>query len=199
VKEKNFDIESKLLGLLRLSESQSAGTEHEAASALEMAIRLAAKHQIKLSELAEKRTEYAATNTWFRAGATTTAKEGDDYIAPEFVQVKRWCDFVEKAGWVRHRRSNDSFEGTIYAYRRPTLMEGEAKLEIRIFDRPWGDIEFEVVRNPDPILGNYAEWMDRIFDCVTLGVTFEDFRQWVGETAWRNPAQPSIPYLNTNV
>lgn len=176
--ERTFDIESKLLGLLRLSESTVSGTENEAKLALEMAIRMAAKHGVKLSTLADKRNEYAATNTWFRGGSST-APANDNYVAPELVKVARWCAYAESLGWSRYRRSHNQREGTIYAYRQ----EGRTpKLELRIFDRPWGDVEFEVIKNPDPILGAYEAWMENIFDVVCLGVTFEDFRAWVNTT-----------------
>lgn len=83
----------------------------------------------------------------------------------------------------------------IYAYRK----EGQnPKLELRIFDRPWGEIEFEVIRNPDPILGNFEQWMDAIFDIVYLGVTFSDFRDWIMYAVPKTPYE-SKPTLNTGV
>lgn len=189
--ERTFDIETKLIGLLRLSESKTEGTEHEAALALETAIRLAAKHGIKLSSRNEKRNEFNNTKTWFRGGATSSPAGDEDYVAPEFVQVLRWCKFAEENGWTRYRRTYDAKEGMIYAYR----IEGRTpKLELRIFDRPWGDVEFEVVRNPDPIIGQFQSWMDNIFDVIHLGVTFGDLQEWVRMNA---RALPSTSPLNT--
>ncbi len=188
--ERTFDIETKLIGLLRLSESKTEGTEHEAALALETAIRLAAKHGIKLSSLNDKRNEFSNTKTWFRGG-TASSSETTEYVAPEFVQVARWCKFAEANGWTRFRRTYDAKEGTIYAYR----IEGRTpKLELRIFDRPWGDVEFEVVRNPDPIIGQFEVWMNNIFDVIHLGVTYEDLREWVN---MNGRALPSTTPLNT--
>lgn len=190
VNERTFDIETKLIGLLRLSESKVGGTEHEAKLALETAIRLAAKHGIKLSSLTEKRNEFSNTNTWFRGGSES-APVGEDYVAPEFVQVARWCKFAEDNGWTRFRRTYDKKEGMIYAYRVPDRVP---KLELRIFDRPWGDVEFEVVRNPDPIIGQFESWMNNIFDVIHLGVTFSDYRDWVNMNA---RALPTTSPLNT--
>ena len=76
----------------------------------------------------------------------------------------------------RHRRIHDDKEGLILMYRQPGRTP---KLEVRIFERPWKDIEFEVLRNPDPILGQFEDWMNKIFDVVDLGVTFHDFGEWL--------------------
>lgn len=195
VKEKNFDIESKISALLRLSESTASGTSNEAALALETAIRMAAKHGIKISDLADKRNEYV-TNTWFRGQSHASQAEtpAGEYREPEWVTIKRWCDTAEKCGWTRHRKTHDAKEGWIYAYRK----DGQVpKLELRIFNRPWGDIEFEVIRNPDPIIGEYQAWMEQIFDVVSLGVTYEDFSAWIRSPYVRKP-QPPPGYLNTS-
>lgn len=174
MKERNFDIEAKISSLLRLAESTASGTANESKLALEMAIRMAAKHGIKISDLADKRNEYV-TNTWFKGGAQTS-NEPQEYQEAEWAHVKRWCDVAEKAGWTRYRKTHDDREGWIYAYRK----EGQVpKLELRIFDRPWGDTEFEVIRNPDPIIGDYETWMDNIFDVIAIGVTFNDFGRWL--------------------
>lgn len=192
VKEKNFDIESKISALLRLSESTAIGTSNEAALALETAIRMAAKHGIKISDLADKRNEYV-TNTWFHGQAHTSQTTTREYREPEWVSVKRWCDTAEKHGWSRHRKTHDVKEGWIYAYRK----DGQSpKLELRIFNRPWGDIEFEVIRNPDPIIGEYQAWMEQIFDVVALGVTYEDFYSWIQSPKISKPRPPG--YLNTS-
>ena len=178
--ERQFDIEAKLAALLELSKSTAEGTEHEAATALEMAIRLAAKHGISLTKLADKRKAYAGD--WFSRG-TSSADSATPQADVEFseeryldVAVKRWCDLAESHGWERHKRTEDSKEGFIWMYRQPNR---EPKIEVRIFGRPWGDVEFEVVRRPDPIIGNLEQWMNMGFDCIELGVTYHDFANWL--------------------
>lgn len=173
--ERLFDVETKLLNLLRLAESEAKGTEHEAKVAMEMAIRLSAKHGIKLSTLQTKKNE-SLTN-WFRGGGSTAPdQEVKEYVEPELREVKHWCDLAERHGWQRHRRTRDPKEGMIYAYR----MGVNPKMELRIFLRPWNDVEFEIITNPDPILGAYESWMENIFDVLAVGVTYEDFRMCLG-------------------
>jgi hypothetical protein len=176
-----FDIEGKIIALLALSESTAEGTEHEAKTALEIAIRLAAKHNISLSGLAQKRSQ--KTTDWFRGGKAGEAEMrgfdavyGFDEEHFATIAVQRWCALADKFGWQRHRRSYDKREGMIYAYRMPGL---KPKLELRVFDRPWGEVEFEIVRNPDPIIGQYEAWMEDLFDIVALGVTYHDFAAWL--------------------
>jgi Protein of unknown function (DUF2786) len=174
--ERNIDVEAKIMSLLELSKSQAEGTEHEAKLALEMAIRLAMKHNIDINKLAKKRESYAGGD-WFK-GSTTTANKADEYTDERFAEValQRWAEVAEKYGWERHRRIHDDKEGLILMYRQPNRTP---KMEVRIFERPWQDIEFEVLRNPDPILGKFEEWMNKIFDIVDLGVTFFDFQVWM--------------------
>jgi len=171
--ERNIDIEAKILALLELSKSVAEGTEHEAKLALEMAIRLAAKHDISLFKLAEKRqAEYAGE--WFVPETGPTVEYTEERYAE--IELKGWCQLAESFGWQRHRKMRDDFEGKIMMYRQVDRMP---KLELRIFVRPWNDIEFEVLKNPDPILGEFESWMNHIFDIEVIGVTFPDFREWL--------------------
>jgi hypothetical protein len=173
--ERNIDVETKIMALLELSKSQAEGTEHEAKLALEMAIRLAMKHGIDINKLAKKRESYAGGD-WFKGSATANhvVEYSDDRFAVAALQ--RWAEAAEKYGWERHRRILDDKEGLILMYRQPNR---SPKMEVRIFERPWEDIEFEVLRNPDPILGQFETWMNKIFDVVDLGVTFFDFQVWL--------------------
>lgn len=177
--ERHFDIETKLLALLELSKSTAKGTENEAALALETAIRLAAKHGISLTQLAEKRRKYAGE--WFSEDVTVETVEYTDERYTS-VSVREWGSFAEQHGWQRHRRTYDDFEGHIWMYRQPERMPA---LEVRIFERNWGDIEFEVVLNPDPIIGQLDSFTQMGFDCVALGVTFDDFKRWIANDANR--------------
>lgn len=171
--ERNLDVEAKLNALLELSKSTAEGTEHEAKLALEMAIRLASKHGISLTALSAKRKNYAGD--WYSgSGATTTIEftNARYTIHP----LRKWCELVEKFGWTRHRRDSDEKEGLIWMYRMP---ERIPKIEVRIFERPWSDVEFEVVRKPDPILGRLEEYTKMGFDLIELGVTYSDFYEWL--------------------
>jgi hypothetical protein len=172
--ERQIDIEVKLLALLELSKSTAKGTENEAKLALEMAIRLASKHGISLTKLAEKRQAYAGD--WFK-GSTGETKV-TEFTEQRFAEyaLRRWSDLAEQFGWKRHRRMMDDREGLILMYRK---LNQVPKLEVRIFERPWHDVEFEVLRNPDPILGEFESWMNHIFDIEHLGVTYHDFEEWL--------------------
>ncbi len=167
--ERNIDVEAKINALLELSKSTAEGTENEAKLALETAIRLAAKYNISLKYLAEKRKSYAGD--WFRTDVKTETVEYSDERYRE-LQIKKWSDLAESFGWIRHTRNYDVKEGFIWSYRQENRYP---KVELRIFERAWGDIEFEIVRNPDPILGKIEEWTKMGFDCLELGVTYYDF------------------------
>jgi hypothetical protein len=174
--ERKIDIEAKIFALLELSKSTAEGTEHESKSALEMAIRLAAKHGISLSSLSDKRQAYAGN--WYKGAVGPDKTHVVEYTTDRFAELslKDWCELVECFGWERHRRSHDDHEGLILAYRQPDRIP---KLEVRVFERPWLDVEFEVVRNPDPTIGKFDEWMRMTFDVVELGVTYHDFKTWL--------------------
>lgn len=199
--ERKFDIESKLIGLLRLAQSNTENNQNESAAAMEMAIRLATKHGVKLSSLT---TEQSPTKEWFR-GSTNSSNSTDtqkEYVPFEYIEISKWCSLAEKFRWERHSRFRDPKEGEIYCYRNTN---GTTKLELRIFNRPWGDVEFEVIRNPDPIIGDYQSWMEGIFDVVYLGVTFSDFREWIksnnttDDLSRQKEPKSNIPYLNIDV
>lgn len=172
--ERNLDIEAKLTALLELSKSTAEGTENEAKLALETAIRLAAKYGISLAKLADKRKAYAGGDWFGGTPETTTVEYTEDRYRD--VGVRSWCAYAEANGWQRHRRGSDEKEGQIWSYRQ----EGRTpKLEVRVFERPWGDVEFEVVQNPDPIIGKLEQFVRMGFDCIELGVTYDDFCNWV--------------------
>lgn len=171
--ERNFDIEAKLLSLLELSKSEA--NDNESKLALEMAIRLAAKHGISLSSLTAKRAAYAGNWHASEVNVRPTEEYTDERF--RYRSPQEWCDLVEEYGWQRHRKTYDQYEGQIWMYRHPGVTN--PKLETRIFERSWGDIEFEVVKNPDPIIGSLDLYTQMGFDCVELGTTFSDFRSWL--------------------
>ena len=171
--ERNIDIEAKLDALLELSKSTAEGTEHEAKLALEMALRLASKYGISLADFAAKQKKTAGN--WYANTGDTVEVEYTDERYRE-AKLRSWCETAESFKWERYKRNYDKREGNIWMYRQTNR---NPKLELRIFERPWGDIEFEVVRNPDPIIGQLDVWTKMGFDCIELGVTYHDFRSWL--------------------
>jgi hypothetical protein len=172
--EKLIDIEEKIVALMELSKSTAKGTEHEAKLALETAIRLAAKYDISINKLADKRKAYAGD--WFQGVSDITTEV--EYIDERYaeVHIRKWCKLAESCGWERYRKDYDDIEGHIWRYR---ILNRIPKIELRIFERPWGDIEYEVVKNPDPMLGHIEKWAMMGFDCIELGVVYYDFQAWL--------------------